>query len=117
MDIFPDLVGREMDLAGTLSGGLQQMLAIGRGLMSRPRLLLLDEPSLGMAPLMVKSIFKTLNELKRLGLTVLLVEQNAKAALHVSDRVYVMEDGEIIAMDRPENLDEEIKRAYLGYVE
>jgi branched-chain amino acid transport system ATP-binding protein len=94
-DIFPRLAERRRQLAGTLSGGERQMLALGRALMGRPRLLLLDEPSLGLAPLMVREIFRVLTELRRGGLSILLVEQNVRAALQVSDYGYVLEMGEV----------------------
>ena len=93
--LFPVLKERRAQLAGTLSGGEQQMLAIGRALMSRPRLLLLDEPSLGLAPILVSLIFDTIRQLKREGVTILLVEQNARVALDIADRAYVMETGRI----------------------
>ena len=93
--LFPVLKERRAQLAGTLSGGEQQMLAIGRALMSRPRLLLLDEPSLGLAPILVSLIFDTIRQLKREGVTILLVEQNARLALDIADRAYVMETGRI----------------------
>lgn len=113
---FPRLLERSRQLAGTLSGGEQQMLAIGRALINRPRLLLLDEPSLGLAPLIVKEIFIAIDEIKRDGTTVLFVEQNSKIALNTADRGYVLKTGQI-AMEGPckdlrEN--EEIKKAYLG---
>ncbi|MBT4363684.1 MAG: ABC transporter ATP-binding protein [Desulfobacterales bacterium] len=115
---FPILKERENQLAGTLSGGEQQMLAIAMALMCRPRLLLLDEPSMGLAPLIVKEIFNIINELKDQGdLTVLLVEQNANAALKIADRGYVMETGKIIIEEDAEALmkNQEVKRAYLGH--
>ena len=93
--IFPRLAERRMQLAGTLSGGERQMLAVGRALMSRPRLLMLDEPSLGLAPLIVREIFATIDRLRQTGVTILLVEQNARAALEVADHAYVLEMGEI----------------------
>ncbi|MEJ2600745.1 MAG: ABC transporter ATP-binding protein [Anaerolineales bacterium] len=114
--LFPILKERSRQVAGTLSGGEQQMLAIARALMSRPKLLLLDEPSLGLAPLVVKAIFETITRLKEEGTTILLVEQNARLALDVADRAYVMESGRIIL----EGLTEELKRnpqienTYLG---
>ena len=103
-------------MAGTLSGGEQQMLAIGRALMARPRLLLLDEPSMGLAPLMVEEVFKVIRELKDQGVTVFLVEQNAVAALGIADRAYVLETGEIILEGEAADLmhNPEVKRAYLG---
>jgi len=114
--LFPRLLERRRQLAGTLSGGEQQMLAIGRALMSRPRLLLLDEPSLGLAPLLVREIFRTVIEINRLGVTVLLVEQNAHMALTIAGRGYVLETGRVRLEDRAANLlaNEDVKRAYLG---
>jgi branched-chain amino acid transport system ATP-binding protein len=114
--LFPILGERKDQLAGTLSGGEQQMLAIGRALMGQPKLLLLDEPSLGLAPIMAHRVFKSIARLRDAGMTILLVEQNARAALHISDRAYVMETGKII-MEGPsgELLNHnQIKRAYLG---
>ena len=113
---FPRLKERAAQKAGTLSGGEQQMLAIGRALMSRPQLLLLDEPSMGLAPLMVQKIFETIREISQQGVTILLVEQNAKLALEVSHRGYVMESGEITLSDNANALasNSEVRRAYLG---
>jgi len=113
---FPRLQERANQKAGTLSGGEQQMLAIGRALMSRPQLLLLDEPSMGLAPLMVQRIFETIREISQQGVTILLVEQNAKLALEVSHRGYVMESGEITLSDEAKALasNPEVRRAYLG---
>jgi branched-chain amino acid transport system ATP-binding protein len=113
---FPRLKERANQKAGTLSGGEQQMLAIGRALMSRPKLLLLDEPSMGLAPLMVQKIFETIREISRQGVTILLVEQNAKLALEISHRGYVMESGEITLSDEAKALaaNPEVRRAYLG---
>jgi len=115
-DLFPRLLERRTQLAGTLSGGEQQMLAIGRALMSSPRLLLLDEPSLGLAPILVKSIFETIRKINKHGLTVILVEQNARAALKLADRGYVMEVGNIVLADDANVLlsNPDIQAAYLG---
>jgi len=114
--MFPVLKNRVNQLAGTLSGGEQQMLAIGRGLMSNPKLMLMDEPSLGLAPLVVKEIFNVIIRLKENGIPILLVEQNAKAALRISERCYVMETGRIVihgsAQEMLEN--DEVKAAFLG---
>jgi branched-chain amino acid transport system ATP-binding protein len=115
-ELFPLLRERLRQAGGTLSGGEQQMLAIGRALMSRPRLLLLDEPSLGLAPLMVERIFETIAELKRQGRTILLVEQNVHHALDVADRAYVMETGRI-TLEGPADVlrrDPQVERSYLG---
>ncbi len=114
--LFPRLKERRNQLAGTLSGGEQQMLAIGRAFMARPRLLLLDEPSLGLAPQLVDAIMDTIVDLNRQGLTILLVEQNAKKALAISHRGYVLETGRIILQGPAADLaeDAEIRRAYLG---
>ncbi len=114
--LFGILKERSNQLAGTLSGGQQQMLAIGRALMSRPRLLMMDEPSLGVAPLVVKDIYRTIVSLKRHGLTILLVEQNARAALAVADRGYVIETGQIVLQGTARQLCDspEVQRAYLG---
>ncbi len=113
---FPRLAERRKQLAGTLSGGEQQMLAIARALMSRPRLLLMDEPSLGLAPILVREIFEIIHNLKAQGVTILLVEQNAKLALKYADRGYVMEAGVITFTDRADALlnDARVQRAYLG---
>jgi branched-chain amino acid transport system ATP-binding protein len=115
-DLFPRLAERRQQRAGTLSGGEQQMLAIGRGLMSAPQLLLLDEPSMGLAPLLVKEIFRIIQEINRAGTTILLVEQNARMALSVAHRGYVLETGRVVLADTAENLSamEEVKKAYLG---
>lgn len=115
-NLFPVLKERQKQMGGTLSGGEQQMLAIGRALMSRPKLLLLDEPSLGLAPIIVSRIFKTIRELNAEGLTILLVEQNAKAALRVAHRGYVMESGRVMKEGKGKDLldDPDIKKAYLG---
>jgi branched-chain amino acid transport system ATP-binding protein len=114
--MFPRLKEREAQSAGTLSGGEQQMLAMGRALMSRPRLLLLDEPSLGLAPLVVHTIFEAIEEIRSKGTTILLVEQNAHAALKHSDRAYVLETGQIVMEGPSKDLaaDPRIKEAYLG---
>ena len=114
--LFPRLAERRMQKAGTLSGGEQQMLAMGRALMSRPRLLLLDEPSMGLAPLMVEKIFETIRAIARDDVTILLVEQNAKRALEISQRGYVMESGAVTLTDAAEKLlsDPQVRHAYLG---
>jgi branched-chain amino acid transport system ATP-binding protein len=114
--LFPRLAERRRQLAGTLSGGEQQMLAIARALMSRPKLLLLDEPSMGLAPLMVQKIFETIRAVAAEGVTLLLVEQNAKLALEICDRGYVMESGTIVLSDTAQALlcNPEVRRAYLG---
>jgi branched-chain amino acid transport system ATP-binding protein len=116
--IFPILKERQGQMAGTLSGGQQQMVAIGRALMSRPRLLLLDEPSLGLAPVVVESIFAVIREINAEGVTVLLVEQNARAALRLASRGYVVENGRVVQQDRADTLlhDEHVRAAYLGVV-
>jgi len=113
---FPILKERSSQSAGTLSGGEQQMLAIGRALMARPKMLLLDEPSMGLAPLVVKEIFRVVSELRKEGTTVLIVEQNAKAALGIAKRAYVMETGRIVMEGPASELSRnpEIQRAYLG---
>jgi branched-chain amino acid transport system ATP-binding protein len=114
--LFPRLAERRKQLAGTLSGGEQQMLAIGRALMSKPRLLLLDEPSLGLAPMLVRAIFETIKEINRQGVTILLVEQNARAALKLAQRAYVLETGRIVLSGPSHELlqDERVRKAYLG---
>ena len=115
-DLFPRLKERSWQLAGTLSGGEQQMLAVGRAVMTRPKLIMMDEPSLGLAPLVVKDIFKIIKTLKSTGMTVLLIEQNANAALHACDYAYVMETGRITTSGTGEELlaSEAIQEAYLG---
>ncbi len=114
--LFPRLAERRGQTAGTLSGGEQQMLALGRALMSRPKLLLLDEPSMGLAPLMVHKIFETIRTIAAEGVTILLVEQNAKLALEMCDHGYVMESGEIVLRDAARALlaNPQVRRAYLG---
>jgi len=116
LDLFPALSDRKKQLGGTLSGGEQQMLAIGRALMSKPQLLLLDEPSLGLAPIIVRRILKIISEINQHGTTILLVEQNAKAALGLAHRAYVMETGRIVMQGDASALgrDPGIKKAYLG---
>lgn len=114
--LFPTLAERRRQLGGTLSGGEQQMLAIGRALMSRPKLLLLDEPSLGLAPIIVSRIFRIIQEINSQGTTILLVEQNAKAALRLAHRAYVLETGRIVMQGKASLLEKDpgIKKAYLG---
>ena len=114
--LFPRLKERKGQLAGTLSGGEQQMLAMGRALMSKPKLLLLDEPSMGLSPLLVKEIFNIIKEINKNGTSILLVEQNAKMALAISNRAYVLETGKIVMSGTGEELlkSEDIKKAYLG---
>jgi branched-chain amino acid transport system ATP-binding protein len=114
--LFPRLAERRQQLAGTLSGGEQQMLAIARAMMARPRLLLLDEPSMGLAPLMVEKIYTTIREIAAKGVTLLLVEQNAALALDISDRAYVMESGELRLSGLSSDLarDPQVRQAYLG---
>ena len=113
---FPRLMERRRQIAGTLSGGEQQMLAMGRALMSRPKLLMLDEPSMGLAPILVEQIFEIIRTLHRAGTTILLVEQNAQAALAIADRGYVLETGKIVTAGTGAELlaSPEIKKAYLG---
>ncbi|MFZ5590375.1 MAG: ABC transporter ATP-binding protein [Bacillota bacterium] len=113
---FPRLEERQHQLAGTLSGGEQQMLAIGRALMSRPRLLLLDEPSMGLAPMLVREIFNIIQEINREGTTILLVEQNARMALSIANRAYVLETGEVVLAGNAAQLanDPAVRKAYLG---
>ena len=114
--LFPILAERRRQLAGTLSGGEQQMLAIARGLMARPKLLLLDEPSLGLAPKLVTTIFHTIQQINRAGVTLLLVEQNASMALRVAHRGYVLEAGRVVLTDTADRLADnpQVKAAYLG---
>ncbi|SMC97535.1 amino acid/amide ABC transporter ATP-binding protein 2, HAAT family [Desulfocicer vacuolatum DSM 3385] len=116
MEMFPILRERAHQLAGTLSGGEQQMLAIGRALMARPRLLVLDEPSMGLAPKIVEMIFNVITTLQSQGVTILLVEQNARAALKISHRGYVLETGKMVLQGSADELlvDDDVKRAYLG---
>jgi len=115
-DLFPVLEERKGQLAGTLSGGEQQMLAIGRALMSRPKLLMLDEPSLGLSPIMRSVVFKKIDEIRREGVTILLVEQDAYSALKIADKGLVLENGRIVQESSGESLikDENVRRAYLG---
>jgi branched-chain amino acid transport system ATP-binding protein len=115
-ELFPRMKERITQVAGTLSGGEQQMLATGRALMTHPRLLLMDEPSMGLAPVLVESIFDTIQEINKEGTTILLVEQNAPMALSVADRGYVLQTGEIVLHDTAANLkqNEMVQKAYLG---
>ena len=115
-DLFPILKERSWQVAGTLSGGEQQMLAVGRALMSRPKLMMMDEPSLGLAPLIVKNIFNIIKEVNKQGVTILLIEQNANAALHIADLGYVMETGRIILKGTGAELlkNPDVRKAYLG---
>jgi branched-chain amino acid transport system ATP-binding protein len=117
-DLFPRLKERTKQEAGTMSGGEQQMLAIGRALMSRPRLLLLDEPSMGLAPVLVERIFETIREINQQGTTILLVEQNANVALEIATRGYVLETGKIVTSASAEKLREDptVREAYLGEI-
>lgn len=115
-ELFPRMKEREWQLAGTLSGGEQQMLAVGRALMAKPKLLMLDEPSLGLAPLVIKDIFSIIKQIRESGVNVLLIEQNAKAALEISDFAYVMETGVVTMSGKGKDLlnDERVQKAYLG---
>ncbi|WP_075983274.1 ABC transporter ATP-binding protein [Bacillus massilinigeriensis] len=115
-ELFPRLLERRKQQSGTLSGGEQQMLAMGRALMARPRLLLLDEPSMGLAPLLVKTIFQIIEEINKTGTTILLVEQNAHMALSVADRAYVIETGRVVLSGTADELNasEQVRMAYLG---
>lgn len=115
-DLFPRLEERSWQAAGTLSGGEQQMLAVGRALMSKPKVIMMDEPSLGLAPIIVQGIFDTIKEINRQGVTVLLIEQNANMALHIADIGYVLETGRITMTGPGKELlqDENVKKAYLG---
>ncbi len=115
-NMFPRLLERESQLAGTLSGGEQQMLAIGRALMSNPKMLLMDEPSMGLAPILVKEIFNIIKRCNEEGMTILLVEQNASVALSLAHRAYVLETGRVVMSGKAEDLlgNEEVKKAYLG---
>ncbi|MGM0923881.1 MAG: ABC transporter ATP-binding protein [Bacillota bacterium] len=115
-ELFPRLLERKKQQAGTLSGGEQQMLAMGRALMARPKLLLLDEPSMGLAPLLVKTIFRIIEEINKTGTTILLVEQNANMALSIADRVYVIETGKVVLSGTADELNasDQLKMAYLG---
>ncbi|MPN43044.1 High-affinity branched-chain amino acid transport ATP-binding protein LivF [bioreactor metagenome] len=115
-DLFPRFKERHWQAAGTLSGGEQQMLAVARALMSRPKVLMMDEPSLGLAPIIVRGIFDIIKEINRQGMTILLIEQNANMALHTADYAYVLETGRITMSGEGKKLlvDEEVKKAYLG---
>ncbi len=115
-ELFPRLKEREWQKAGTMSGGEQQMLAVGRGLMTKPKIMMMDEPSLGLAPLIVKDIFEIIKKINKEGVTILLIEQNAKAALEISDYAYVLEIGKIVLEGKGDDLlhNEEVKNAYLG---
>jgi branched-chain amino acid transport system ATP-binding protein len=115
-ELFPRLKERKWQKAGTMSGGEQQMLAVGRALMTKPKLLLMDEPSLGLAPLIVKDIFQIIKEIHKDGVTILLVEQNAKAALEIADYGYVLETGTIVLEGKGKDLlnNDDVQRAYLG---
>ncbi|HUJ89383.1 MAG TPA: ABC transporter ATP-binding protein [Syntrophorhabdales bacterium] len=114
--LFPRLAERKAQLVGTLSGGEQQMVTVGRGLMSLPQLLLIDEPSMGLAPIVVAELFRTIRTINKEGMTVFLVEQNARQAMEISDRTYVLENGRIVRAGKSKDLlkDDEIRKAYLG---
>jgi branched-chain amino acid transport system ATP-binding protein len=116
LERFPRLNERKHQLGGTLSGGEQQMLAVGRALMSKPRILLLDEPSMGLSPIMVKEVFRIIRDIKTAGTTLLLVEQNARMALREADRGYVLENGAVVLQERAEDLLKSrlVQEAYLG---
>lgn len=115
-ELFPRLKEREWQKAGTMSGGEQQMLAVGRALMTKPKLLMMDEPSLGLAPLIIKDIFNIIKKINKEGVTILLIEQNAKAALEISDYGYVLEVGKVVLEGKGSELlvNEDVKKAYLG---
>ena len=115
-DLFPRLKERSWQLAGTLSGGEQQMLAIGRALMSRPEIIMMDEPSLGLAPIIVKGVFDIIREINKQGVTILLVEQNAKMALSIAHRAYVLETGKIVLQGKASDMleNDNVRKAYLG---
>ncbi len=115
-ELFPRMLERKSQRAGTLSGGEQQMLAVGRGLMTRPKLLMLDEPSLGLAPILVEEIFRIIRQIHQQGLTILLIEQNALAALKIADYGYVIETGSVVLSGNGEELlhSEDVRKAYLG---
>lgn len=115
-DLFPRLAERRNQMAGTLSGGEQQMLAMGRAMMARPRMLLMDEPSMGLAPLLIDQVFETINYLAKQGITILLIEQNAAAALDIADRAYVIERGRVVLSGDAADLQEseEVRSTYLG---
>ena len=117
-ELFPQLKERASQRGGTLSGGEQQMLAIGRALMMRPKVLLLDEPSLGLSPILIQQIFKIIREINKAGTTILLVEQNALQALEIADRGYVLQTGRVILADSAANLaaNPDVRRAYLGEI-
>jgi branched-chain amino acid transport system ATP-binding protein len=116
MELFPRLGQRQKQLAGTMSGGEQQMLAIGRGLMSRPKMVLFDEPSLGLAPLLTQEVFRLAKQIHEEGITILMVEQNVKQTLSICDRAYVLENGKIVLEGKGKELlqNEDVKRAFLG---